>query len=178
MGIPLLHTQSGWLNLAVGDRWHSRPTRGAVADAGATQGAAHRAVRKVDLNRVSPGRAGGTVGDRTIAHRPYHDRSLGIRLAVQRLASDFRASATPHSCRCRAPARVPKSPCAAAPVNGTISPAPCSTHRASALGPQVWVVQPLNTPCGAGLGGRSGWGRSTVEHLTVTGSRIAHGPRR
>ena len=71
-GIPLLHTNQDGSVLAVGDRRGWWPTRGAVATRVPPKRAVDRAVRKVDLNRVSPGRAGGTVGDRTIAHRPYH----------------------------------------------------------------------------------------------------------
>jgi len=66
-GIPLLHTNQDGSVLAVGDRRGWRPTRGAVATRVPPKGAVDRAVRKVDLNRVSPGRAGSTVGDRTEA---------------------------------------------------------------------------------------------------------------
>ena len=71
-GIPLLRTNQDGSVLAVGDRRGWRPTRGAVATRVPPKGAVGRAARKVDLNRVSPGRAGGTVGDRTEVGRSSH----------------------------------------------------------------------------------------------------------
>ena len=56
-GLPLLRTNQDGSVLAVGNRRGWRPTRGAVATRVPSKGAVGWAVRKLDLNRMSPGRA-------------------------------------------------------------------------------------------------------------------------